>query len=219
MHGAPLAATGGCTLYGDQCNRARWNAQRSKEIAQIWHETARQLFDSGKLRTDWASEGRLKIILGTWTYAGKSWVEEMLSWNDTARWVDYIGVTGYLGATPEIDSSWATYSVDQALAALETTVGLYRDAGVDNDNVGNPLAEIVAFLKTDDVALLSTDDDSVKRVDVITYEAGPGLVEPGVIEGGRANGHITELLVATARDDGMAAVCVGAMAANIHCLK
>jgi hypothetical protein len=38
------------------------------------------------------------------------------------------------------------------------------------------------------------------------YEAGPGLVEPGVIEGGGATGAVTEMLVAAARSPRMAEV-------------
>ena len=41
------------------------------------------------------------------------------------------------------------------------------------------------------------------NVSLIAYEAGPGLVEDGVIGGGGATGAVTTLLIAAARDPRM----------------
>jgi len=44
---------------------------------------------------------------------------------------------------------------------------------------------------------------AVFNVSLVAYEAGPGLVQDGVISGQSATGAVTELLIAAARDDRM----------------
>lgn len=190
VQGAKLAAHGGCLLYGELCNRARWNAQRTQEISRIWRSVAARLYDAGMLQANWAGEGRIKVVLGAWTLMADEWAQEMLEWNNTADWVDFIGVTGYLSS--DVDDSWAIFSADEVIDALWTSASALANATSDS------LTKVSSLLKE------SYQFDDGHFVDLITYEAGPGLVEPGVIEGGAANGHITEVLIEAARSDAMA---------------
>jgi len=100
-HGRNLtdsAMYGECVMSLSLCARARFHAQRTREIGEIWRQVFMQ---SG-------SSERIKVVLGTWTSFGANYVQEMLNFNDTHKHVDLIGITLYFGVSETIDSSFAS---------------------------------------------------------------------------------------------------------------
>jgi hypothetical protein len=143
---------GECILSSSLCARARFHAQRTSEVGEIWREVFAETGD----------EARIKVVLGTWTYYGSKYVKEMLSFNNTYLHVDFIGVTLYFGVSDTIDSSFASgKTADDVFDLLWSEAAKFPDS---------TLTEVIAAAAEFGVGIQS-------------YEAGPSLVQSGVIEG------------------------------------
>ena len=166
---------GECVLSSSLCARARFHAKRTKEIGEIW----RQVFAQS------GSSERIKVVLGTWTSFGAKYVEEMLSFNNTHKHVDLIGITLYFGVSETIDSSFASgKTVDDVFDLLWDSAKSF------------PSSTLTAVV----------DTAAAFGLGLQSYEAGPSLVQSGVIEGGGATGAVTELLAEVQRDARMAGI-------------
>eukprot|EP00959_Pyramimonas_sp_CCMP1952_P384146 8050685-Pyramimonas_sp.AAC.2 len=162
-----------CVSYSEHCARYRYNAMRSRQIFEIWTE----VFGST------ARAARLKFVIGTQVGGGAEITRELLSWNNTHLYVDFLGVTGYMGAADTIDAGWAIRSVSDVHASMKSAVQAHKDQH--------------------SLHVAAAAESNVKT---ITYEGGPGLVEDGVIGGGTPTGSVTELLIAANRHEGMSGV-------------
>jgi hypothetical protein len=91
-----------CTTSVNECPRYRYHARRSREIFQIWAS----VFGPELRRT------RLRFVLGSWTISPAA-SREMLAFEDTYRWVDHLGITGYLASVSRIDSTWSVKTIPQ----------------------------------------------------------------------------------------------------------
>lgn len=130
-------------------------------------------------RAAWGDEShRLRTVLSTWAH-DPSVTEEITTYLDAGASASFVGVTGYLGVDETIDGSWSSLNLHDVFEKLNTTLPHIRQQISDHAAVAG-------------------------GVPLITYEAGPGLVEGGVIEGGGATGAVTELLISAARDNRMA---------------
>lgn len=132
-------------------------------------------------RDVWGSQAsRLRFVLSTWTYQGANYAIEMLDFENTSSVVDAVGVTAYFGVDVAIDSSFASGRTADDVFDL-----LWASA---NSFPGNTeLSAIVAAA-------------SARGVEVQTYEAGPGLVQSGAIEGWGTTAAVTDLLIEVNRD-------------------
>jgi hypothetical protein len=122
---------------------------------------------------------RLRFVLSTWTISAPA-TREILAFEGAYKWADFVGVTGYLGAVSKVTSAWSAKSMlqvfEELYAALNSTESSFQGLR----------AAAAQYNLT-----------------LISYEAGPGLVQDGVIGGGGATGAVTELLVAAARNNRM----------------
>ena len=91
-----------CITGQDECLRYRYNARRSREIFQIWDAVY------GPTR-----RGQLRFVLSTFTPSPQA-SQEMLSFEDTYRWVDHLGITGYLTSLAPVTYEWAIFTVEKA---------------------------------------------------------------------------------------------------------
>ncbi len=121
---------------------------------------------------------RLRFVLSTWTH-DVAVTREILAFAGAGAMADFIGVTGYL-SVDKVDDKWMVKNVSAVFDALYQALP----------------ANIAKLQEHARVA-------SSYGLQLITYEAGPGLVQDGVIGGGGANGYITELLIAVARNPRM----------------
>ena len=142
-------------------------------------------------RAAWSSgggaPGRVRVVLGTWTYRGAAYANEMLAFEAAAEAVDALAVTLYWGlAGGQPGSSFASgRGADDVIADLAAAAAAFP--GADDGNGGPALAGALAAAAAHGVAVES-------------YEAGPSLVQSGVIGGGSATAAVTDLLVEVARD-------------------
>jgi hypothetical protein len=121
------------------------------------------------------------LSVSTWHL---QWFEcaQILAFEDAYRHADLLGITAYLTTATSVTSAWATRSVPDVFRDL------YAALPFKAAKVAAQAAVAAQF-----------------NLSTIAYEAGPGLVEDGVIEGGGATGAVTSLLIAVARDPAMQA--------------
>jgi hypothetical protein len=132
----------------------------------------------------WGDANRHRLTFVLATQAVVPFVtEELLSWQDTYQHVDVVATAGYFSPVETIDNSWSIKTPEEIHSALSAGASAFS-------------AELAA---QKEVALRY-------NVPLTTYEAGPGLVEHGVIGGGRATGAVTEALIAAVRDPAMEAI-------------
>lgn len=104
-----LTSIGPACITGiSECPRYRYNARRSREIFQIWAAVYGP-----------ARRGRLRFVLSTFTISPEA-SKEMLAFEDTFRWVDHLGITGYLTSSTPINSNWAIMNVKQVSTQLQS---------------------------------------------------------------------------------------------------
>ena len=121
---------------------------------------------------------RLKFVLSTQT--GVPFVaREVLAWKDAYKHADALGVTGYITTPGTIGSDFATKTPKQIHKLMLDNLDAHRK-------------------------ILLEEKKTAKKygLELVTYEAGTGLVQDGVIGGQQPDGRITELLIKTTRDPG-----------------
>ncbi|KAG2422805.1 hypothetical protein HXX76_015752 [Chlamydomonas incerta] len=171
---APASAPNATVAY-------RYHALRTVQIGAIFKSVFADAPGGGS--------GRVRVVLGGWGFlcnngagCGRVHMNETLGWRDTARQVDYYGVTAYwdcggLGGNGPAD---VLLSVEQM---------------IDRCNASLPATEAAAR------ALVAAA--APYGVPLITYEAGPSLVEAAAIQSGRTTAGLAAKLVAAARHPAM----------------
>ncbi|KXZ45525.1 hypothetical protein GPECTOR_53g111 [Gonium pectorale] len=159
----------------------RYHALRTRAIGRIFRDAFATAPGGGS--------ARVKLVLGGWGFlcsngqgCGATVMRETLGWNGTAAQVDYYGITGYwdcgLGANGPAE---ALLSVEEMVAKCEASLNATEAAARALVNASLPYG-----------------------VPLVTYEAGPSIVESSAIQYNRATDALTPKLVALNRHPAMA---------------
>ena len=129
--------------------------------------------------------GRIVTVLSTHVAIPRT-TRELLGWagwgGNVSAHVDVVGVAGYFSA-PSIKSAWAAHTAEMVHTAV-------RDH----------LPTVQSRLETQRGVAAEFG------LKLITYEAGPALVQDDTIATGRSDGQVHEALIAASRHPGMEAV-------------